>query len=167
MSQPDDRSRPQVDTRQQLDLALRMANLCPAVVDLMTGEFSGEARWDAVIGNPEGTTGSRLADWEALIHPDDRPARDSALADCLEGRSPSYRSEYRVRRHDGVWVWVSTLGEVADRDPDGRPIVLFVAIQSVDDRKRAEEELRERERQLESLMGHLPGLAYRALADEH
>src|SRR5262249_46371004 len=26
---------------------------------------------------------------------------------------------------------------------------------------------RERERQLESLMGHLPGLAYRALADEH
>src|SRR5436305_1821012 len=27
--------------------------------------------------------------------------------------------------------------------------------------------LRERERELESLMGHLPGLAYRALADEH
>jgi PAS domain S-box-containing protein len=33
--------------------------------------------------------------------------------------------------------------------------------------KRAEEALRERERQLDSLMGHLPGLAYRALADEH
>src|SRR5271170_305730 len=28
-------------------------------------------------------------------------------------------------------------------------------------------QLRERERQLESLMGHLPGLAYRALVDEH
>src|SRR6202040_1726240 len=28
-------------------------------------------------------------------------------------------------------------------------------------------QLRERERQLESLLGHLPGLAYRALADEH
>src|SRR5579862_1541878 len=28
-------------------------------------------------------------------------------------------------------------------------------------------DLRERERQLDSLMGHLPGLAYRALADEH
>lgn len=28
-------------------------------------------------------------------------------------------------------------------------------------------QLRERERQLESLMGHLPGLVYRALADEH
>src|SRR5437762_6480220 len=36
-----------------------------------------------------------------------------------------------------------------------------------DDLQQAEQQLRERERQLESLMGHLPGLAYRALADEH
>ena len=34
-------------------------------------------------------------------------------------------------------------------------------------RKEAEEALRESKRQLDSLMGHLPGLAYRALADEH
>src|SRR6266699_1753902 len=34
-----------------------------------------------------------------------------------------------------------------------------------DDLRQAEQQLRER--QLESLMGHLPGLAYRALADEH
>ena len=32
---------------------------------------------------------------------------------------------------------------------------------------RPSRQLRERERQLESLMGHLPGLAYRALADDH
>src|SRR6266513_2527805 len=36
-----------------------------------------------------------------------------------------------------------------------------------DDLRQAEQQLRERERQLESLMAHLPGLAYRALADEH
>src|SRR6266545_8101679 len=35
------------------------------------------------------------------------------------------------------------------------------------DVRQEELELRERERQLDSLMGHLPGLAYRALADEH
>src|SRR5215471_2423003 len=39
--------------------------------------------------------------------------------------------------------------------------------ESTDDLRQAEQELRERERQLDSLMGHLPGLAYRALADEH
>src|SRR5262245_27573996 len=36
-----------------------------------------------------------------------------------------------------------------------------------DDLRQAEQELRERERQLDSLLGHLPGLAYRALGDEH
>src|SRR5580693_9140067 len=35
------------------------------------------------------------------------------------------------------------------------------------DLRQAEQQLRERERQLDSLLGHLPGLAYRALADEH
>jgi PAS domain S-box-containing protein len=167
VSQPDDRSSSPVETRQQLELVLRLANLCPAVVDLTTGEFSGQERWDAVIGNPEGTTGSRLADWEALIHPDDRPARDSALADCLEGRSRLYRSEYRVRRHDGAWVWVSILGEVAGRDPDGRPTVLFVAIQNIDDRKRAEEELREQERRNRAIDRFLPALTFRCLEDEN
>ncbi|HEV3021319.1 MAG TPA: hypothetical protein VGX76_02585, partial [Pirellulales bacterium] len=38
--------------------------------------------------------------------------------------------------------------------------------ESIDDHRQGEQELRERERQLDSLMGHLPGLAYRALADE-
>src|SRR5947209_726758 len=37
----------------------------------------------------------------------------------------------------------------------------------LNDFRQAEQQLRERERQLESLMGHLPGLAYRALADDH
>jgi PAS domain S-box-containing protein len=36
----------------------------------------------------------------------------------------------------------------------------------IDDLRQAEQQLRERERQLESLLGHLPGLAYRALADD-
>src|ERR1700751_5285448 len=37
----------------------------------------------------------------------------------------------------------------------------------LNDLRQAEQQLRERERQLESLLGHLAGLAYRALADDH
>src|SRR6266576_2584045 len=49
--------------------------------------------------------------------------------------------------------------------PDSRPN--RDASDYLNDLRQAEQLLRERERQLESLMGHLPGLAYRALADEH
>ena len=167
MRPPADQWTSQLTVEQQLELALRMANLCPAVVDLATGRFSAHQRWDEVIGNPPDTTGSRLADWESLIHPDDRPARDSALADFLEDRSPSFRSEYRVRRHDGMWVWVPSLAAVAGRDPDGRPTVLFVAIQNIDDRKRAEEEQREQERRNRAIDRFLPALTFRCLQDDN
>ena len=108
-----------------------------------------------------------MAAWEAAINPDDRPARDASWADCLAGRAPLHQAEYQVCRHDGRWVWVMAVGKVVERDAGGRPLRLAVAVRNIDDLRQAEQQLRERERQLESLMGHLPGLAYRALADEH
>ena len=149
-----------------LDLALRLANVFPAVVDLETGEIVGTSLWDEVIGNPPGTTAPRLTAWEAAIHPGDRPARDSSWADCLAGRAPLHLAEYRVRRHDGDWVWVRVIGKVVERDVSGGPLRAVIAVRNVDDIKRAEQALGERERQLDSLLGHLPGLAYRALADD-
>ncbi len=149
-----------------LNLALRLANLFPAVLDFETGEI-GPDLWDEVVGNPPGTTPPRLEAWEAAIHPDDRPARDASWADCLAGRAPLHQAEYRVRRHDGHWVWIKVVGKVVERDSGGRPLRLALAVRNIDDLRQAEQQLRERERQLESLMGHLPGLAYRALADEH
>ena len=53
---------------------------------------------------------------------------------------------------------------------DSRPsrdISEYPAVQNSDDLREAEQALRERERLLDSLMGILPGSAYRALADEH
>src|SRR6478752_4118868 len=148
-----------------LNLALRLANLFPAVLDFETGEI-GPDLWDEVVGNPPGTTPPRLEAWEAAIHPDDRPARDASWGDCLAGRAPLHQAEYRVRRHDGRWVWIKVVGKVVERDAGGRPLRLALAVRNIDDFRQAEQQLRERERQLESLMGHLPGLAYRALADD-
>ncbi len=159
-------SRANRDPSAYLDLALRLANLFPAVLDFETGEI-GPDLWDEVVGNPPGTTPPRLEAWEAAIHPDDRPARDASWADCLAGRAPLHQAEYRVRRHDGRWVWIKVVGKVVERDSGGRPLRLALAVRNIDDLRQAEQQLRERERQLESLMGHLPGLAYRALADEH
>jgi two-component system sensor histidine kinase/response regulator len=154
-------------TSEHLDLALRLANVFPAVVDLETGEIAGPSLWDEVVGNPPGTTAPRLSTWEAAINPADRPARDASWADCLAGRAPGYQAEYQVRRHDGRWVWIKVVGKVVERDEGGRPLRLAVAVRNIDDLRQAEQQLRERERELDSLMGHLPGLAYRALADDH
>src|SRR6478736_5920563 len=164
MTHPDGRANR--DLSGYLDLALRLADLFPAVLDCETGEIAPDL-WDEVVGNPPGTTPPRLEAWEAAIHPDDRAARDASWAGCLADRVPLHQAEYRVRRHDGHWVWIMVVGKVVERDAGGRPLRLALAVRNIDDLRQAEQQLRERERQLESLMGHLPGLAYRALADEH
>src|SRR3954453_20501218 len=164
MTHPDGRANR--DLSGYLDLALRLADLFPAVLDCETGEIAPDL-WDEVVRNPPGTTPPRLQAWEAAIHLGDRPARDASWADCLAGRAPLHQAEYRVRRHDGHWVWIKVVGEVVERDSGGRPLRLALAVRNIDDLRQAEQQLRERERQLESLMGHLPGLAYRALADDH
>ena len=119
-----------------LDLALRLANVFPAVVDLETGEIVGPSLWDEVVGNPPGTTAARLSAWEAAINPRDRPARDASWADCLAGRAPLHEAEYQVRRYDGDWVWVRVVGKVVERDATGRPLRVAAAVRNVDESSR-------------------------------
>src|SRR5438105_12038742 len=85
-------SRANRDLSDYLNLALRLANLFPAVLDFETGEI-GPDLWDEVAGNPPGTTPPRLEAWEAAIHPDDRPARDVSWAGCLAGRVPLHQAD--------------------------------------------------------------------------
>src|SRR4051794_24222723 len=135
-------ARPNPEISDDLELAFRLANLCPAVVDLETGEVIGPNRWDAVVGNPVGTTPPRIAAWEAAIHPDDQPAREESWADCLAGRAALYRAQYRVRRLDGRWVWVRVVGKVVERDSGGRPLRLVAAVQNIDNLYQTEQALR-------------------------
>src|SRR5262249_20410064 len=84
------------------------------------------------------------------------------------------RAEFRMRDGTGQWVWVYSCGQVIERDASGRPTRLIGMALDVTERKRTEEalrrseaDLREKERQLHSVLGELPGLAYRCLADKN
>ena len=111
-----------------------------------------------------GTRPARLR-WLETLHPDDREPTRKFWLDSVAEHHP-YDIEYRVRRRDGEYRWFKTRG-VPIRDSDGTIIKWFGTGTDITELRETQEALRERERQLDSLMGHLPGLAYRALADEH
>ena len=58
--------------------------------------------------------------WCARIHPEDLPAYREALNGHLDGRTPPYETEYRLRNRDEAWVWVQERGRVIERDSTGR-----------------------------------------------
>ena len=101
-----------------------------------------------------------------LFHPDDQERVGREIQELFASDGQEYENEYRVRTKDGSTRWHLARGTVL-RDPEGKPVRFIGTSTDITDRKRAEEALRESERQLDSMMGHLPGLAYRALADEH
>jgi PAS domain S-box-containing protein len=96
-----------------------------------------------------------------VIHPDDMPRFDAAVRDHLEGRTPRYECEYRVRQPDGAWCWVLARGRCL-RDATGKPyrfvgstIDVTAQKQAQIDRERLEAQLRQSQKM--EAMGTLAG----------
>jgi PAS domain S-box-containing protein len=79
--------------------------------------------------------------WESFIHPDDREETVKAFARAISS-GESYRAIHRLRRKDGEYRWYNSMGEPL-RDPQGKIIQWYGLSVDIDDRKRAEDHLRD------------------------
>jgi PAS domain S-box-containing protein len=79
--------------------------------------------------------------WESFIHPDDREESAKAFFRAIE-TGESYNVIHRVRRADGEYRWHHTRGEPL-RDPYGKIIQWYGLSVDTDERKRAEDHLRD------------------------
>lgn len=77
-------------------------------------------------------------------HPDDAPRRAAAMQAHLDGRTPHYEVEYRVRRADGEYRWIHVRA-LCTRAGDGTPLRIAGSVTDIDARKRVEAALRESE----------------------
>jgi PAS domain S-box-containing protein len=60
--------------------------------------------------------------WSSRIHPEDLPAYRETLIRHLDGQTPPYDIEYRLRNRDDAWVWIQERGRVIERDSNGRAL---------------------------------------------
>jgi PAS domain S-box-containing protein len=79
--------------------------------------------------------------WVSFIHPDDREESAKAFHRAIE-TGESYSVIHRVQRADGEYRWHQTRGE-ALRDPQGKIIQWYGLSIDIDERKRAEDRLRD------------------------
>lgn len=144
------RSRSEVILResgQRLDLAMNGANLGLWDWNPQSDEAILNDRALHMFGYEEGELELKLQTWQELVHPDDWPSVSAAFFDHLEGRTPIYEAEYRVRNKDGDWQWTLARGKVCDRSPDGSPLRITGTFLDIDARKSAEESVKkERDR---------------------
>jgi len=58
------------------------------------------------------------------LHPDDYEKNLKALKDLIEGDSPIYEMEYRIRTKDRKWKWFYDRGRIFKRNENGKPEVI-------------------------------------------
>jgi len=113
-----------------------------------------------------------LRDFQSITHPEDLQANLHHVSTLLAGEVPAYQLEKRYLRKSGETVWILLSASLV-RDRHGSPLYFVAQIQDITDRKEAERHIRhlneqleervvlrtqqlaERERQLETLVGEL------------
>ena len=103
-----------------------------------TGEVVYNARWASMLGRTLQDLPSSIRAWEELIHPDDRARVQSTLQNHLEGATPGYETEHRLRHRNGGWVWILDRGKVIERDSAGRPLRACGTHMDISERKQTE-----------------------------
>ena len=129
-------------SQQRLELALRGADLGLWDWRLDTGEVRYNNRWAEMLGFTREEIAPTVDAWRSLVHPDDFPRAEDCMNAHIAQRSPLYETELRLRTKSGGWKWVLSRGRVVERDADGRPLRVTGTHLDIDDRRRAEEELR-------------------------
>jgi PAS domain S-box-containing protein len=103
-----------------------------------------------------GKTLEELKGWATseAVHPDDLPQAVTAWRHSVETGDP-YDVDHRLRRADGVYRWFHSRG-LALRDAKGRIVRWYNLLTDIDERRRAEEKLRQSEMELRQILDFTP-----------
>jgi PAS domain S-box-containing protein len=117
-------------------------------IPIPVASYSADARREFVNAAWKQYTGlsdeaARGTEWSVVAHPDDTAGGNKMWRDALATGEP-WHTEERVRRADGQYRWFA-IDHVAARDENGKIIKWYGTAYDIEDRKRAEEALRESE----------------------
>jgi PAS domain S-box-containing protein len=137
------------ETAERLSMALDVGNAGVWEWNLVRHDVHFDDRFHALLGYAPGDLPNSLEEWLTYHHPGDMPAWQAKAKAYLEGKSPAYESEHRIRNKTGTWEWVYTRGRIVSFTATGSPERFVGIAMNVTGRKQAEEERLALERQLQ------------------
>jgi PAS domain S-box-containing protein len=108
--------------------------------DVKNDRVSWSDRVYQLHGVPTGTFGGRVADFSALVHPEDQARVAATIRRALEG-GEDYQVDFRIVRPDGTIRWLTTGGRVLFDEARQATRMLGVTT-DITERRRVEEQLR-------------------------
>jgi len=97
--------------------------------------------WKAILGYDDGDIKDAPEEWLNRIHPQDLARVQAAIREHLDGKTPSYVSEYRMRCRNGSYKWILDRGRVFERGADGQPLRVIGTHTDITERKKQDDAL--------------------------
>ncbi len=128
-------------SEQRLAVALSAASTGLWDYDPVTDKAVYSETWYTMLGYQPGELPATGATFLSLIHPEDVADYARASEEHRAGRTDLIEAEFRLRRKDGSWTWIRTVGKVIERGPDGTPTRLIGVHRDVTAARQARAEL--------------------------
>lgn len=106
--------------------------------DLQSGTIEFSARWQGMLHFTGERAPASAEQWKQLIHPDDNEAVLMRMQNHLEGLTPHFNAEYRVRNQNGDFRWLHSRG-AAIRHASGKPYRMIMLDSDIHERKLLED----------------------------
>ena len=136
-----------------LEVSQRLAHIGSWEYDLTTQTLAFSDEMYRMAGLPVGSPINREV-VESFFPPEEL-ARSRQLLSSLATTDLPYRTDYKMKRGDGVSIAIHSEGEII-KDEQGRAIRIVGTTQDVTARKEAEEELRQSQQIIEAMLNAIP-----------
>ncbi|MGB8701634.1 MAG: PAS domain-containing protein, partial [Thermosynechococcaceae cyanobacterium] len=127
--------------QERYHLATRAAKVGVWEWNVATGEFYLDPNVKALLGYTDAEIPNDLNLWVNYVHPEDRQPVMAAAQAHLDGHTPEYVFEHRMLHKDGSIRWIMVRG-MALRNDQGAVVCMVGTDTDITDRKRAEDEVK-------------------------
>ena len=117
------------------------------------------------LGHPPSQQRRNQADWDALIHPDDRAGNHTAYLRHAGGETAVYEHIYRARAADNSWHWLHERGRIVEWQADGSPLRMVGVQSDITEQRRAESAANAATLRLGKIAAHVPGVVFQYQMD--
>lgn len=133
------------ESEERLRVALDAAQMGTWVWHIETGAVSWSDEIEVMFGLLPGGFDGRYETYLSLVHPEDLPSVQAAIARSLEPGGEDYIVEHRLPRRDTQEVrWLEARGRVF-RSANGAPVRMTGTVVDITERKQAERSIHERD----------------------